>query len=171
MRECWLPIPSFPGYEASDQGNIRSVNRIVICKDGRRRRYKGVVLKPGITNGYRYVVLRRKSIRVANLVLVTHVGPKPFPRALGRHLDDNGLDDRLSNLAWGSHADNWRDAVRNGTAALGSRNGRARLSESDVLQIRAAVAKGLPRRGIAETYGIAIWTVHDIMSRRRWGHI
>jgi hypothetical protein len=39
---------------------------------------------------YRYVVLskndRQEMAKVANLMLAAFVGPKPFPKAVGRHL-------------------------------------------------------------------------------------
>jgi hypothetical protein len=63
---------------------------------------------------YRCVTLHRRMLHVATLVLLAHVGPRPFPTAVARHLDDVSLNDKLSNLAWGTHADNAADAIRNG---------------------------------------------------------
>lgn len=32
---------------------------------------------------------------IANAVLAAHIGPKPFPEAVARHLDDDSLNDAL----------------------------------------------------------------------------
>lgn len=51
----------------------------------------------------------------AILVCTAWHGPKPFPSAEVRHLNDIHDDDRPFNLAWGTHQQNIQDAVRNGT--------------------------------------------------------
>lgn len=41
--------------------------------------------------------------------------PNPNNYPIVRHLNDNPLDNRLSNLAWGTQKDNIRDSMNNGT--------------------------------------------------------
>ena len=98
----------------------------------------GRELRPSIRSGggpnkqkYRYFIVGDKRVRkLATLLLLTFVGPKPYPRAEARHLNDISLDDRLENLAWGTHAENMADAVRNGRL---TKTGRApvRLEVAD----------------------------------------
>lgn len=127
MSVRWLPVPGYPGYEVSDQGNARSVDRVVTVNDKRGYSYQrpafGRTLKPlplkcrGTT--YRAINLgfgRRGSqrpVKIAVLVLEAFVGPKPFPEAVARHLDDDQQNDQLSNLAWGTRTQNLEDAYRN----------------------------------------------------------
>lgn len=56
-------------------------------------------------------------------------------------------------------------------ARQGAGAASARLTEADVLSIRAEVASGEARRAIAEKYGVTYATVTDIVLRRRWKHI
>lgn len=112
-------------------------------------------------------------VKVANLMLEAFVGPKPFPKAVARHLDDNSLNDVLGNLAWGTHVDNVADAVRNERRhpPRGEDVPSARLTEADVLAIRAAVGVGATQRAVAKLYGVHFATISDIVARRTWRHI
>jgi hypothetical protein len=179
MPERWLPIPGFDGYEASDRGNIRSLDRMVTFKDGRRRHWQERVLKPSVRKTdrkpYRSVVLSnegvRKTRKVAHLVLLAHVGPKPFPKADSRHLDDNSLNDALGNLAWGTRRDNEADKRRNGNGPAGENHGHARLTEADVRAIRAAVATGTHQSVLANRYGVCQPTISKIACHKAWSHL
>lgn len=99
----WRPIPTFPGYEASDDGRIRS------------RRCE---LKPWVTNGYLTVGLRRdgRTFRrsVHRLVLLAFRGI-PADGMDACHRNGRRQDNRLSNLYWGTRSANIRDAVAHGT--------------------------------------------------------
>lgn len=118
-KERWLPIPGFEGYyEVSDQGRVRSVDRIVETLNSPRVHLKGRLLKASLnTKGYRSVQLHRNNIGkhylVCHLVLTTFVGPRP-PGAFRLHNDDDRLNDCLSNLRYGTSSDNARDRIRNG---------------------------------------------------------
>lgn len=107
--ERWLPVPGYEGhYEVSDLGRIRTVKR------GQSR-----VLSPHRhPNGYRQLSLTRSGIRegwtVHRVVMTAFVGPPPCGQEV-RHLDGDPGNNRLSNLAYGTRAENMRDAVRHGT--------------------------------------------------------
>src|SRR5882672_2703504 len=123
MRE----IPSVPGYFVDEYGVV----------------YSG--LKPGpalmmeqiaTQSGYLRVSLCRKSQKrrsffVHRLVLETYVGPCP-PGHQTRHLDGNGKNNRVENLAWGSRAENLADMRRHGSTPCGEANKKAKLSRNDI---------------------------------------
>ena len=105
--ERWRPIPEYkllgipPGYEASNCGRIRSIDRIL--RTGRTS--GGVVLKQQEDkDGYWTVNLSRKRVRVNVVVLLAFQG---LPES--RHLDDDRKNNRPENLAWGSRLRNERD--------------------------------------------------------------
>lgn len=72
------------------------------------------------------------------------------------------------HLYWGTPAQNSMDKLRDGTHNRGSRQWRAKLTESDVLEIRQAARNGETHTSIAGRYGLARSTVSQIVRRKRW---
>lgn len=119
--ERWLPIPGWEGlYEASDQGRVRSVDRILRLRNGQQRRYKGRVLRicPRAGNAYRSVGLSSPNgdvkYEVHRLIILTFEGPCPLGMEV-RHLDGNADNSALANLAYGTRGENGRDKREHGT--------------------------------------------------------
>lgn len=117
MEEEWKPIPGYEGYEVSNHGRVRSLDRTVQLKDGRTRRQKGRALKPWVIQGYLYVSLYKgrkvKKKRIHRLVLEAFVGPCPEGMEC-LHGDGNPANNRLDNLRWASPSDNNLDTVKHG---------------------------------------------------------
>lgn len=55
--------------------------------------------------------------------------------------------------------------------SVGSRHGHAKLTEKDVLGIRADRVSGMNHREIAEKYGVGQPAITRIINRQRWQHI
>lgn len=106
-REIWKPVVGYEdSYEVSDQGNIRSIDR-VITRNGRPSKLRGRVLTPVVTSKYGYlkVALGRNNQQfVHRLVMATFVGPCEGMDV--DHRDGNPSNNRLSNLRYLSHAEN-----------------------------------------------------------------
>lgn len=119
MEERWLPVVGFGGfYEVSDLGNVRSVDRIVQRK-GRDMRLRGRPLRAGINScGYRTACLHRRgklttqSVHV--LVAEAFIGPRPEGLDV-LHGPGGQLDNRVTNLRYGTVSENMADTVRDGT--------------------------------------------------------
>lgn len=140
-REEWRPVPGYEGhYEVSDQGRVRSIDRVVPHSDGRQQHRRGVALRP-VANASGHLKVRlydardgRKQWRqIHSLVAEAFIGP-PSPGALVLHWNDDPADNRVSNLRYGTYADNQRDAIRNGrnpnAAATHCRRGHAYTVEN-----------------------------------------
>ena len=112
--ENWLPIPGYEGsYEVSDLGRVRSLDRIT----DRGRNWRGRFMTPSVMpTGYLTVTLwrdgKQRTHLVHRLVLTTFVGPS---ESEVRHLHGDPSDNRLSELAWGTHSENQFDQVLHGT--------------------------------------------------------
>ena len=65
--------------------------------------------------------------------------------------------------------DNRNDMVRDGTVLIGAKNPSAKLTEAQVLEIRAIMDK--TRGEIAEIYNVAKPTIGKIINRKIWTHI
>lgn len=55
--------------------------------------------------------------------------------------------------------------------AIGSKNGQAKLTESDIPLIRALLAEGLPHRVIAEKFGVHPGRISHIKLGISWCHV
>lgn len=105
----WLPVPHFPGYEASDDGRVRSLRR------GRPR-----LLSVHVDRyGYHRVNVQHdganRVVGVHRLVCSAFHGAPPSDLPEARHLNGNPADNAPGNLRWGTHADNMRDRLAHGT--------------------------------------------------------
>jgi len=131
-HEEWRPVPNYEGlYEVSDRGQVRSVDRLVdtMTRWGEvtQRRVPGKVRKlvTHPNGGHLYLQLHkgggRKPVFVHNLVLAAFVGPRPVDKPETRHLDGNPTNNHISNLRYGTHAENCADTIAHGTHSQGSK--------------------------------------------------
>jgi hypothetical protein len=108
------------------------------------------------------------------IVLVAFVGPCP-PGMECRHLDNNRANNRLDNLCWGTKAEQSADAVRHGTnfhRARGTKVGSSKLTESQVLEIRARYMPGTVRmKDLATEFRVSQVLISQIVRRRIWTHV
>ena len=103
--EIWKDINGFEGiYQISDKGNIRSLDREIICSNGSVRFQRGTEIKPYINKqGYRTVVLhnigKHKMCRICRLVAEAFIpNPQNLPQV--NHKDENKANDEKENLEW-----------------------------------------------------------------------
>jgi len=185
MSEIWKPVVGFEGdFEVSDLGRVRRLF------DGGREGWRILkATKHGSANSYLVVNLSREGARatgrrrrkgdyvpgtrryckVHRLVLEAFVGPCP-PGHQSLHANDDGFDNRLDNLRWGTFAENCEDMKRNGKRK-GSRNGRSKLTEAQVLEIRSRYAAD-PFRGhqsqLAAEFGVSSTLIGFIIRNKNW---
>lgn len=110
-EESWVEFAE--GYRVSNLGRVQS-------SWGQGRRFSGnqwLDKKSAVRRGNRLVVsFFGKTEQISRLVAKSFL-PTAQDDLLVRHLNDNPMDNRASNLAWGSNADNQQDSIRNGTRA------------------------------------------------------
>jgi hypothetical protein len=178
MNERWLPVIGYEGwYEVSDAGRVRSVDRYIEYKDGRKRFYKSQLRTQVDLNGYRGVSLyragdeKRENRRfVHQLVLEAFVGPCP-PGMECRHLNGVPSDNRLKNLAWGTSKENTADTIRHGRLVRGEQVHNSKLTEIDIHAIRYWRRSGYSGKEVAEIFGIRRAYVYAICNKWKWGWV
>ena len=167
--EIWKSVVGFEGYySVSNTGIVKADKRTL--HNGQRRNEK--VLSPSKKyNGYRQVSLCRngttKYVSIHILVLEAFVGPKP-DGCEAMHLDGNRSNNSVDNLAWGTHKENMSHQRKHGTALIGERHWKARLTEDQIRQIRN---DDRSQTVIAKEYGVLQCHISDIKNRVRWGHV
>ncbi len=108
LSEQWKLVPSIPGLEASSAGRIRVVAHSGKMPNGGVRIYGGVPTF-GVWNKedrrFTYF-LRGRNLKIAVVVCEAFHGPKPFPKAVVMHKDENSRNNRPDNLRWGTQKEN-----------------------------------------------------------------
>lgn len=110
MIEIWSVIPGFSDYDVSDMGHVQSRR---VSAEGRP--VAQIQRSAGRYNGVAIIndAGEPKRVMVHALVLLAFVGPRPAGM-VSRHLDDDPVNNKLSNLAYGTMKDNMADKLRNG---------------------------------------------------------
>ena len=118
QEELWKNIKGYEGrYQVSNQGRVRSLNRIITNCRGRKQIVKEKILKPeNVFDGYERVCLfrngKRKHYRVATLVYEAFNGSIPEGLEID-HINGIRTDNHLDNLRAVSHRDNcWNPITR-----------------------------------------------------------
>lgn len=161
MTEVWRTIPSFPVYEASSIGRIKSAYR---------------TLRPRLDDaGYYVVDVYRggKSFtrKVHWLVCEAFHGQKPAWAALAAHRNGKKVNNRPGNLRWSTYQGNSDDQIEHGTRRHGASHPQATFTFSQVktirAQYRAAPTTGTIKR-LAEAFMVTDRTIRNIVTERTW---
>lgn len=176
MTEMWKPVQGYEGlYEVSNEGRVRSLARQVTSRNRWgpvTMRLSEKMLKPQITVYGYYKVLLSKSGRLTNklvstLVAEAFLGARPNG-LLVLHNDGNAKNNRVENLRYGTQAENMQDSVRHGTRPHGRAHKCAKLSEAQVLEIRASEETNV---ALASRFGVVPSTVRLARIGRTWRHL
>lgn len=160
-NEVWKPIPSFPGYEASSRGRIRSKYRIRVLQTD--------------DDGYLTVGLYRDSVqvccRVNVLVCEAFHGPKKYSFLHAAHRNGVKTNNRPTNVYWATPKQNMADQKRHGTRIQGVRHPFSTFTESQISIIRAQyrnVPKPATIKRLAEANMVTPATIRNIVKGRSW---
>ena len=123
-------------------------------------------LTGGPRGGYGKILVDGRLEQAHRVSFFLTYGRWPMPFAL--HRCDNRACVNAAHLFEGTIQDNHNDCKAKDRHNTGVRNAAAKLSESDVLAIRAAKGSQL---SIAARYGVSQTTVSDIRRGRYWSHV
>lgn len=169
----WKDIDNFNGlYQVSDSGLVKSVCRHIEngSKSGMTLNEK--VLKCSINNknGYAYVTLRKdgKSFAfsvhrlVADAFLDNHDNKKVV-----NHIDGNKLNNCVTNLEYVTYSENNQHAYDTGLKSKGEDFYNAKLSYSDVIEIRKEYPS-LNLNQLSKKYNVSRGTIRDVVNNITW---
>lgn len=171
--ELWKAIPDFPGYEVSNQGRVRSVDRYLECTNrfGNRERrfYRGRILLSRLKEGYPSVTLGgihdERGYNIHVLLMRAFVGPYPSKDHEIAHDDGNRCNNFLSNLRYKTYQEQYQDRVRHGRAQRGEGHYNSKLTEQDVREIRKSKDT---HRTLANRYGVTRGAIIQVKNGYSW---
>lgn len=176
--EQWKDIPNYDGiYQASDLGRIKSLSRFINNGNGGYIS-KDKILRSNIDrDGYLLVSLcvngvaeKLKKHRIIATVFIPN--PLNLPDVNHTKMKENGecdkTDNRVISLEWSSRADNMKHASKNGLMPIGEKCTNSKLSEKQVLEIRASDLSAVE---LSKIYPVNRTTIIKIINRQRWKHI
>jgi hypothetical protein len=103
--EEWRGVMGHDGYQVSNIGRVRSIDRWVDHSDGKRVFYKGKLLQLRLNkDGYLKVTLFEKSHRVHRMIANAFLGIIKGEQV--DHVDGNRSNNSISNLRICTHAQN-----------------------------------------------------------------
>ena len=160
-----FPIPSLPGYLLNGE--------LIIDADR-------TILRQWISShGYMIFQIGRNIYLLHRVICEVHHGPPPEKKPNALHRNDVRLDNRPENLYWGDQKDNAADRIRNGKEPdrSGVNNGRAKLSEMQVADIRRRYSgdrrwgrnqTGDSAQVLADEFGVSETTIRKVANGTSW---
>lgn len=129
-------------------------------------------------HGYgRFLIKRYDHVFAHRMAWALSRGTTELPHSsqLVCHHCDNPSCVRPEHLFLGTNADNMADKVRKGRNrtgnSVGESNGHAKLTEKDVVELRALYSRKTPVREIAEQFGVSKAHVYQIVTGVSWAHV
>ena len=119
VEEIWKPITNILGYEVSNLGRIKSLDKIIITKHNRSVFKKERILKPHLnSNGYERTFIGGQRLFVHRLVAQAFI-PNPNNYNCVNHKDFNPLNNCVDNLEWCTHKQNMEYSKKAGRMKWG----------------------------------------------------
>lgn len=168
--ENWKTITHNQGYQISDYGNVRSIDRTVVGKNGVVQKRQGKQLKAVVDNtGYFVVTLNNNSTSINHTIhslVATHFVDGYQSAFIVNHKDGNKLNCYYENLEWVTKKYNNQHAVVNELNPLnGETNSQAKLSNTDAKWIRENYIPRHPVYGgkpLAKRFNVCNSTISNI---------
>lgn len=167
-NELWKDISGKTGYQVSNLGRVRSVDREIPAKNGGLRFYKGKILRTSLdTRGYPTAQFQHNSKHSSRLVhrLVAEAFiPNPENKPQINHKDGNKENNHVGNLEWVTPKENMRHAVLSGIKD-------SKINADNVQEIRVLYKSGkYTQKEIGELYELDQSHISRILSKERWGY-
>lgn len=121
-------------------------------------------------DGHRRVPLAGKLMHVHRLVLTAFRGPCPEGMQ-ACHCDGDPRNNALGNLRWDTPTANHADKRKHGTHLQGEDIFGAKLTASDVSEMRSAHAAGATSGELARQFGVTKENAWMVVTRRTWRHV
>lgn len=168
MDDIFLPIKGYEGrYVVSSSGSVMSLRF--------KRGDKSRLLSPSMAkSGYLRVLLccdgEVKTKLVHRLVADAFI-PNPTGRPQVNHIDGLKCNNSANNLEWATGSENMIHASSVLGVNCGTRSHLSKLSDVDVMDIRALFSAGSKQSDIAKSYGVSGSAICKIVNGLTWSNL
>lgn len=157
-------------YEISDQGQVRSFDRITVRPNGTLWHRPATLLKTRIDRyGYEIVTLwingKAVTEKIHRLVAKAFLN-NPQNKKEVNHIDGNKLNNIVSNLEWSTSSENKVHAFKN-NLILPNRT----LNEVEAGEIKYLIEQGFGNSEIGHLYGVTCGCVYSIRKGNSFSEI
>lgn len=163
--ESWLPVVGYEGaYEVSDMGRVYSVSFGRIMFQSTKK----------VTEQYSCKTVKLqflgeiKGVGVHRLVALAHI-PNPDNMPEVDHIDNDPLNNKKSNLQWGTHGDNIKWSYERGRdRRIGELSNSAKLTNTQVSELREKYRNGARFTELRNIYNISESSLSQIIKNRTY---
>lgn len=180
-EEVWKDIDGYIGfYAVSNLGRVKSYSRLVEqpTRNKVNKRKERILSQTIDRYGYCKISLSVNKIRkytVAHILVACAFIPNIYKKDQVNHRHGNKKDNRVWQLEWNTAKENSNHAISIGVdSVVGEHNGRAILTEKDVLEIRHTYVTekkyGL-RQKLSKKYNMSEGLITKIHLGHLWKHL
>ncbi len=121
-------------------------------------------------NGYVEYQFNSKKVRIHRYIYEECFGEIPAGKVI-RHTCDNRACINPEHLIIGTHLDNMADMTSRGRQCKGEASPNAKLTESDVREIRKLLEQGETQTDIAKRFNVSRTVIRGIKLGNIWTHV
>ncbi len=117
-----------------------------------------------MANGYKFIMVNEKCERLHRYIMEIYLGRKLVKNEVVHHIDDNKLNNNISNLELMSSSEHNRLSAR-------MHPPKAKLSIADIPTIRKMLRDKIKRYIIAFAYGVSNDAIRNLESGKTWAWV
>ncbi len=175
--EVWKDIKNYEGnYQVSDLGRVKSLARIVESRKGVFHNKKQIILKT-FKNGdgylkYKLCINGKEKSVIAHRLVANEFLENPLNKPQVNHKNDIKDDNRVENLEWVTSSENVIHSLANNLKIpqKGSEHGMSKLTEKEVLEIRA-IGRTKTLKEVGKIYNVDLSLISLILLNKIWIHV